>query len=176
MSARPKAAVFDWGGVMTVPMSAVAGSFVVPGVDPAEMREAFATVMAHDDPNSAGRKWSAARSRWSSEYSGVRLASGVRNEVAPYAQPMRAHQCLSAVRTTLIRNVAARGRAATFVLRIDSPVEGSVEVRHGPFPYFLLASRSEIPLVDGLEVRRGFFDASFELAVTSASDVRVRVE
>lgn len=53
MSVRPKAAVFDWGGVMTVPMSAVAGLFVVPGVDPAEMREAFATVMAHDDPNSA---------------------------------------------------------------------------------------------------------------------------
>ena len=89
---------------------------------------------------------------------------------------MRAHQCLSGVRTTLIRNVAARGRSATFVLWIDSQVAGSVEVRHGPFPFFLFAGRSEVPLVDGLEVRRGFFDASFELAVTSASDVQVRVE
>lgn len=86
---------------------------------------------------------------------------------------MRRHQCLPGVRNTLIRNIAARGRAATFVLRIDTPVDGSVEVRHGPLPFFVLSSRKDFPLVDGVEVRRNFFDASFELAVTVASEVQV---
>ena len=89
---------------------------------------------------------------------------------------MRIHQCPAGVRTTLIRNVAARGRSATFVLRVHPPVDGSVEVRNGPFPFLLLATRKEVPLIDGLEVRRGFFDASFEVAVTATSDVQVRVE
>ena len=80
------------------------------------------------------------------------------------------------IRTTLIRNVAARGRTATFVLRIGRPVDGVVEVRNGPLPFFLGARRTEFALVDGLEVRRGFFDASFELAVTAASEVQVTIE
>lgn len=89
---------------------------------------------------------------------------------------MLRHECQPGVRNTLIRNVAARGRKATFVLRIDTPVEGSVEVRNGPIPFFLAASRNVFPLVDGLEVKRGFFDASFELVVTAASEVQVTIE
>ncbi len=89
---------------------------------------------------------------------------------------MRRFQCLPGVRTTLIRNIAARGRKATFVLRIDTPANGSVEVRNGPVPFFLLANRKEFDLVDGLEVRRGFFDASFELVVTAVSEVHVTLE
>ena len=89
---------------------------------------------------------------------------------------MRRHQCLPGVRNTLIRNVAARGRKATFVLRVDRPVDGSVEVRNGPIPFFLGASRKEFPLVDGLEVHRKFFDASFELVVTASVEVQVTIE
>lgn len=93
---------------------------------------------------------------------------------------MRRYECQPGVPNTLIRNVAARGRKATFVLRLDTPVDGTVggtvEVRNGPLPFFVLANRNEFPLVDGLEVRRGFFDASFELVVTAASAVRVTIE
>ena len=100
---------------------------------------------------------------------------------------MRRYECPAGVRTTLIRNIAARGRAATFVLRIDTPVdgpvewsvegsvEGSVEVRHGPIPFFLGAKTNAVPLVDGLTVRRGFFDASFAVTVTAASDLSVSI-
>ena len=49
-------------------------------------------------------------------------------------------------------------------------------MRNGPVPFFLLANRKEFDLVDGLEVRRGFFDASFELVVTAVSEVHVTLE
>jgi hypothetical protein len=64
---------------------------------------------------------------------------------------------------------------ATFVLRTSSPVEGSVEVRNGPLPFFLMAPRKELPLVDGMTVRRGFFDASFEIVVIATSEVDVTI-
>ncbi len=80
------------------------------------------------------------------------------------------------VANSLIRNVAARARKAMFVLRVDRPVDGIVEVRNGPFPFFLGASRKEFPLVDGLEVHRKFFDASFELVVTASAEVEVTIE
>lgn len=45
------AAVFDYGGVITQPMSAIQGE-VPSGVDPAKLRAALDTVMAHGDPGS----------------------------------------------------------------------------------------------------------------------------
>lgn len=53
----PLAAVFDYGGVMTLPMSSVTSTFGSTGpsggLDPAAVGRVFATVMAHDDPDSA---------------------------------------------------------------------------------------------------------------------------
>ena len=65
---------------------------------------------------------------------------------------------------------------ATFVLRTSSSVEGSVEVRNGPLPFFVMSARKEIPLIDGMTVRRGFFDASFEIVVISTSEVEVTID
>lgn len=84
--------------------------------------------------------------------------------------------CLSGVPTTLVRNIAARGRLRTFVLRTGHAVGGTVAVRSGPFPFFLGARRRELPLDDGLMIRRGFFDASFEVVVTAEADVHVRLD
>jgi hypothetical protein len=69
--------------------------------------------------------------------------------------------------------VAARGRRRTFTLRLAAPVTGRVRVRHGPLPFFLGASSSEEALLDGVQVQRGFFDASFELVVIADAAVEV---
>lgn len=84
--------------------------------------------------------------------------------------------CLARTPTTLVRNIAARGRLRTFVLRTDRAVGGTVAVRSGAFPFFLGARRRAFPLDDGLTIRRGFFDASFEVVVTADADVRVRLD
>ena len=78
--------------------------------------------------------------------------------------------------TRLIRSVAARGLSRTFVLRTGEAVGGSVVVRSGPLPFFVLASRRVHPLTDGLTVRRGFFDASFEIVVVADAAVHVRLD
>jgi hypothetical protein len=84
--------------------------------------------------------------------------------------------CRSGTPTTLVRNIAARGRLRTFVLRTDRAAGGTVAVRSGSFPFFLGARRREFPLGDGLTIRRGFFDASFEVVVTAEADVQVRLD
>jgi hypothetical protein len=84
--------------------------------------------------------------------------------------------CRSGTPTTLVRNIAARGRLRTFVLRTDRPVGGTVAVRSGPLPFFLGAGRRVLTLGDGLTIKRGFFDASFEVVVTSEADVHVRLD
>lgn len=88
----------------------------------------------------------------------------------------RTELCRSATPTTLVRNIAARGRLRTFVLRTDRAVGGTVAVRSGPLPFFLGARRREFPLADGLTIRRAFFDASFEIVVTAEADVYVRLD
>jgi hypothetical protein len=88
----------------------------------------------------------------------------------------RAALCPSGTPTTLVRNIAARGRLRTFVLRTGHAVGGTVAVRSGPFPFFLGARRRVFPLDDGLTIRRGFFDASFEVVVTADADARVRLD
>jgi len=62
------------------------------------------------------------------------------------------------------------------VLRTGHAVGGTVAVRSGFFPFFLGAGRREFPLADGLTIRRGFFDASFEVVVTADADVNVRLD
>jgi len=84
--------------------------------------------------------------------------------------------CPAGTPTLLIRNIAARGRARTFVVRLSHGVGGSVEVRSGPLPFFLGASRQMLALSDGLTVHRGFFDASFEVIVSADQDVNVRLD
>jgi hypothetical protein len=84
--------------------------------------------------------------------------------------------CPSAAPTTLVRNIAARGRLRTFVLRTDHASGGTVVVRSGPLPFFLRARRREFPLGDGLAIKRGFFDASFEVVVTAETDVYIRLD
>lgn len=76
----------------------------------------------------------------------------------------------------LVRNVAARGRTRTFVLRVGEAVPGEVVVRRGPLPFFWLASRRVSPLADGVTAHRGFFDASFEVVVIAKSPVNVRLD
>ncbi len=88
----------------------------------------------------------------------------------------RAVLCPSNTPTVLVRNIAARGRLRNFVLRMGHSVDGTVEVRSGPLPFFLGASRREFPLHDGLTVKRGFFDASFEVVVTADADVQVALD
>lgn len=88
----------------------------------------------------------------------------------------RTELCRSGTPTTLVRNIAARGRLRTFALRTDRAVGGTVEVRSGPFPFFVGARRRVLPLGDGLTIKRGFFDASFEVVVTAEADVHVRLE
>ena len=88
----------------------------------------------------------------------------------------RVFLCQPHASTRLIRNVAARGLSRTFVLRIGQAVGGSVVVRSGPLPFFVLASRRVHPLTDGLTVRRGFFDASFEVVVLAEAAVNVRLD
>ncbi len=78
--------------------------------------------------------------------------------------------------TVLVRNIAARGLSRTFALRIGHAVGGSVVVRSGPLPFFLLARRREYPLADGLALHRGFFDASFEVTVTTEEAVNIRLD
>jgi hypothetical protein len=93
---------------------------------------------------------------------------------------MRSRQCQPGVRNVFVRNIAARGRTATFVLRLASAegaaVTGTVEIRNGPLPFFVAAKRQVLPLVDGMAVKRGFFDASFELAVTSDVEAQITLE
>lgn len=84
--------------------------------------------------------------------------------------------CPADTPTVLVRNVAARGRLRTFVLRTGGAVRGTVEVRSGPLPFFLGAKRQVFPLHDGLTVKRGFFDASFEVVVTPDAEVAVRLD
>lgn len=84
--------------------------------------------------------------------------------------------CPSNTPTVLVRNIAARGRVRTFVLRTGHPVGGTVVVRSGPLPFFIGASRHVFPLHDGLTVKRGFFDASFEVVVTAEAHVQVRLD
>ena len=94
-----------------------------------------------------------------------------------YLSAMRhAALCPADIPTTLIRNIAARGRLRTFVVRTDPAVGGTVVVRSGPFPFFIRAKRREHPLVDGLTIKRGFFDASFEVIVTASTDAHVRLD
>ncbi len=68
---------------------------------------------------------------------------------------------------------------STFVLRVEAiggaPVTGTVEVRNGPLPFFLASQRQVRPLVDGMTVKRGFFDASFELVVVTDAAATVTV-
>jgi hypothetical protein len=84
--------------------------------------------------------------------------------------------CRAGLPTTLVQNIAARGRLRTFVLRLGHPVEGTVAIRRGPLPFFIAASHREVELADGLEIKRGFFDASFEIVVTPRADAQVRVD
>jgi hypothetical protein len=78
--------------------------------------------------------------------------------------------------TVLVRNTAARGLARTFVLRTAHAAPGSVEVRSGALPFFIGAGRRVLPLADGMTIARGFWDASFEIAVTPSEAVNVRLE
>lgn len=84
--------------------------------------------------------------------------------------------CQARTPTVLVRNVAARGRLRTFVLRTAHPATGTVTVRSGPLPFFLGATRRVHPLADGLPLRRGFFDASFEVVVVADEAVNVRLD
>jgi hypothetical protein len=84
--------------------------------------------------------------------------------------------CPTNTPTVLVRNVAARGRLRTFSLRVGHAVAGTVEVRSGPLPFFIGAGRRTFPLQDGLPIKRGFFDASFEVVVTAQADVQVRLD
>ena len=76
----------------------------------------------------------------------------------------------------VVRTMAARGRARTFVLRIGHPASGTVGVRSGALPFFVGAGGRTLPLVDGLTIARGFWDASFEVVVTPEEDVVVHLE
>jgi hypothetical protein len=84
--------------------------------------------------------------------------------------------CPANTPTTLVRNVAARGRLRTFSLRVGHPATGSVTVRSGPLPFFVLSSRRTLPLADGLRIKRAFFDASFEVVVLADEAVNVRLD
>lgn len=84
--------------------------------------------------------------------------------------------CPAGEPTVLVRNIAARGLARTFVLRTAHAAPGSVEVRSGALPFFIGASRRVLPLADGMTIQRGFWDASFEIAVTPAEAVNVRLD
>lgn len=81
--------------------------------------------------------------------------------------------CRAGERTVLVRNIAARGLSRTFFLSFSGGATGKVEVRRSVLPFFLLSARSEEPLVAAMEVKRGFFDASFELVVTPEQDLEV---
>lgn len=84
--------------------------------------------------------------------------------------------CAAGVPTTLVRNVAARGLVRTFVLRTGHAAPGTVVVRSGALPFFIGAGRHELPLADGTPIKRGFFDASFEIVVTADEPVNVRLD
>ncbi len=75
----------------------------------------------------------------------------------------------------LVRNFAAGGLVRDFALQFEGPATGTIEVRRGPFPFFLLASTRAEPLVSGARVRRGVFDASFEIAVIAERDMDVAI-
>jgi hypothetical protein len=78
--------------------------------------------------------------------------------------------------TVLVRNIAARGLARTFVLRLGHAAPGSVEVRSGALPFFIGAGRRVLPLADAMTIKRGFWDASFEIVVTPTEAVNVRLD
>jgi hypothetical protein len=84
--------------------------------------------------------------------------------------------CPAHTPTTLLRNIAARGRLRTFVLRTDRSVDGTVAIRSGGWPFFFRANCRDVPLRDGLTIKRGFFDASFEVVVIAEADVHVRLD
>lgn len=73
--------------------------------------------------------------------------------------------CQAGQRTIFVRNIAARALVRNFVIEC-ADLEGAVEVRRSMFPFFIGASTERLPLVPGMIVRRKFFDASFELAIT----------
>jgi hypothetical protein len=81
--------------------------------------------------------------------------------------------CRAGVPTSLVRNVAARGLVRTFTVRTNHPATGELVVRSGLLPFFIASKRQVFPLADGLEVKRGFFDASFEVLVTPDADVHI---
>ncbi len=87
-------------------------------------------------------------------------------------------ECPAGVRTVLARNVAARGLWREFDLVVESasgPVGGTLEVRRGFLPLFLLASTTSQPIAARVRAERGSFDASFELAITPTHPVRVTI-
>jgi hypothetical protein len=79
------------------------------------------------------------------------------------------------VRTVLTRNFAAGGLVREFERIVEGPVSGTLEVRNGPLPWCVLGRSRTEPLVSGARVRRGFLDASFELAVLPKEHVRIAV-
>lgn len=75
----------------------------------------------------------------------------------------------------LVRNIAARGLRREFTIEYQGSAGGSVEVRRGPFPFFVFSSSETMPLASGMKVLRGFFDASFELAVIPNQPLQITV-
>lgn len=82
--------------------------------------------------------------------------------------------CEAGKRAVFVRNIAARALVRSFTIE-GAGLEGEVEVRRSMLPFFIAASTERMPLKSGMVVRRKFFDASFELAITPSRAGKISV-
>lgn len=83
--------------------------------------------------------------------------------------------CPAGERTVLVRNIAARGLVRDFTLTAHEAT-GEVEITSSALPFFLLKGTQKLPFESGMNVRRKFFDASFELAITPTTDIELTLK